>query len=253
MNLEGQSAIITGGASGLGAATAKALTAEGVKVTLWDLNEDLGNEVAKEIGGAYAKVNVSSEEDAIAGLKVAMEAHGAPRILVNCAGLGRAHKIVGKEGPMPLDDFKFVVDTNLIGTFNCSRLVAAEICKTEPMDDGERGCIINTASVAAFDGQIGQIAYTASKAGIVGMTLVMARDLSNMGVRANTIAPGIFHTPLFARAPQQVVDSLAASVPFPKRLGVPEEFASLALELCRNSYMNGETIRLDGAIRMAPR
>jgi NAD(P)-dependent dehydrogenase (short-subunit alcohol dehydrogenase family) len=253
MNLDGTSAIITGGASGLGAATARELTSRGVKVTLWDLNEDLGTEVAKEIGGAFAKVNVSSEEDALAGLEVAMAAHGAPRILINCAGLGRAHKIVGKDGPMPLDDFKFVVDTNLIGTFNCSRLVANEICKTEPMEHGERGAIVNTASVAAFEGQIGQIAYTASKAGIVGMTLVMARDLSSRGVRVNTIAPGIFQTPLFARAPQNVVDSLAASVPFPKRLGEAPEFASLAIELCENSYMNGETIRLDGAIRMAPR
>ena len=253
MNLDGLSAIITGGASGLGAATARELTSRGVKVTLWDLNEDLGNEVAKEIGGAFAKVNVSSEEDALAGLEVAMAAHGAPRILINCAGLGRAHKIVGKDGPMPLDDFKFVVETNLVGTFNCSRLVAAEICKTEPMEHGERGAIVNTASVAAFEGQVGQIAYTASKAGIVGMTLVMARDLSNMGIRVNTIAPGIFQTPLFARAPQNVVDSLAASVPFPKRLGEAPEFASMAVELCENSYMNGETIRLDGAIRMAPR
>jgi NAD(P)-dependent dehydrogenase (short-subunit alcohol dehydrogenase family) len=253
MNLDGLSAIITGGASGLGAATARELTSRGVKVTLWDLNEDLGNEVAKEIGGAFAKVNVSSEEDALAGIEVAMAAHGSPRILINCAGLGRAHKIVGKDGPMPLDDFKFVVDTNLIGTFNCSRLVAAEICKTEPMEYGERGAIVNTASVAAFEGQIGQIAYTASKAGIVGMTLVMARDLSNMGIRVNTIAPGIFQTPLFARAPQNVVDSLAASVPFPKRLGEAPEFAAMATQLCENSYMNGETIRLDGAIRMAPR
>ncbi|TDI62441.1 MAG: SDR family NAD(P)-dependent oxidoreductase [Alphaproteobacteria bacterium] len=253
MNLDGFSAIITGGASGLGAATARELTSRGVKVTLWDLNEDLGNEVANELGGAFAKVNVSSEEDALAGLEVAMSAHGAPRILINCAGLGRAHKIVGKDGPMPLDDFKFVVETNLIGTFNCSRLVAAEICKTEPMEHGERGAIVNTASVAAFDGQIGQIAYTASKAGIVGMTLVMARDLSNMGIRVNTIAPGIFQTPLFARAPQNVVDSLAASVPFPKRLGEAPEFAAMAVQLCENSYMNGETIRLDGAIRMAPR
>ena len=253
MNLDGTSAIITGGASGLGAATARELTARGVKVTLWDLNEDLGNEVAKEIGGAFAKVNVSSEEDALAGLEVAMAAHGAPRILINCAGLGRASKIVGKDGPMNLDDFKFVIDTNLIGTFNCTRLVANEICKTEPMEYGERGAVVNTASVAAFEGQIGQIAYTASKAGIVGMTLVMARDLSNMGVRVNTIAPGIFQTPLFARAPQNVVDSLAASVPFPKRLGEAPEFASMACELCENSYMNGETVRLDGAIRMAPR
>ena len=226
MNLDGLSAVITGGASGLGAATARELTNRGVKVTLWDLNEELGQEVAKELDGAFAKVNVASEEDALAGLEVAKEAHGVPRILINCAGLGRAHKIVGKDGPMPLDDFKFVIDTNLIGTFNCTRIVANEICQAEPMEHGERGAVVNTASVAAFDGQIGQIAYTASKAGIVGMTLVMARDLSDRGVRVNTIAPGIFQTPLFARAPQNVIDSLAASVPFPKRLGEAPEFAS---------------------------
>lgn len=253
MELKGHSAIVTGGASGLGAATARELASAGMKVTIWDLNDDLGPKVADEIGGAFAKVNVASEEDVLAGIEVAKKAHGAPRVLINCAGLGKAHKIVGKNGPMPLEDFTFVINVNLIGTFNCSRLVAAEICKQEPLADGERGCIVNTASVAAFDGQIGQIAYTASKAGIVGMTLVMARDLSNMGVRANTIAPGIFATPLMLGAPQPVIDSLAASIPFPSRLGKPEEFARLARELCENTMINGETIRLDGAIRMAPR
>lgn len=253
MKLDGNSAIITGGASGLGAATARELTSKGCKVTLWDLNEELGTKVAEELGGAFAKVNVSSEEDVLAGIEVAKAAHGIPRVLVNCAGLGRGHRIVGRDGPMPLDDFKFVIDTNLIGTFNCTRLVANEMMSLEPGEDGERGVITNTASVAAFDGQIGQVAYTASKAGIVGMTLVIARDLSGVGIRCNTIAPGIFATPLLARARDEVLEALAASIPFPKRLGKPEEFASMVRELCENTMMNGETIRLDGAIRMAPR
>lgn len=253
MKLDGHSAIITGGASGLGAATARELVAKGMKVTLWDLNEELGTELAGELGGAFARVNVSSEADVLAGIEVAKAAHGAPRILINCAGIGVASKIVGKDGPMPLESFQKVIDTNLIGHFNCSRLVAHEMCQLEPLEDGERGAIVQTASVAAFDGQIGQIAYTASKAAIVGMTLVIARDLSNMGVRCNTICPGIFATPLMLRAPDNVLESLAKSIPFPQRLGKPEEFASMARELCENTMMNGETIRLDGAIRMAPR
>lgn len=253
MKLDGNSAIITGGASGLGAATARELTSKGCKVTLWDLNEELGTQVASELGGAFAKVNVSSEEDVLAGIEVAKAAHGIPRVLVNCAGLGRSHRIVGRDGPMALDDFKFVIDTNLVGTFNCTRLVAAEMMTLEPGEDGERGVVTNTASVAAFDGQIGQIAYAASKAGIVGMTLVIARDLSGVGIRCNTIAPGIFSTPLMLRASDEVLESLANSIPFPKRLGKPEEFSSMVLELCQNTMMNGETIRLDGAIRMAPR
>ncbi|MBI1182313.1 MAG: SDR family NAD(P)-dependent oxidoreductase [Alphaproteobacteria bacterium] len=253
MKLQGQSAIITGGASGLGAATARMLTENGVKVTIWDLNEDLGPKVAGEIGGVFARVDVSSEEDALAGLEAAKSAHGIPRILVNCAGFGKANKIVGRDGPMALADFKRVIDANLIGHFNCSRLVAAEMQTLDPMDDGERGVIVQTASVAAFDGQIGQIAYTASKAGIVGMTLVIARDLSNVGIRCNTICPGIFATPLMLRARDEVLESLANSIPFPKRLGKPEEFASMVREICTNTMLNGETIRLDGAIRMAPR
>ena len=253
MKLQGQSAIITGGASGLGAATARELTANGVKVTLWDLNEELGNKVAAEIGGAFARVEVASEEDVLAGIEVAKKAHGIPRILVNCAGIGKANKIVGKDGPMPLADFQRVVNTNLIGHFNCSRLVAAEMQTLEPMEDGERGVIVQTASVAAFDGQVGQIAYTATKAGIVGMTLVIARDLANVGIRCNTICPGIFATPLMLRARDEVLQSLANSIPFPKRLGKPEEFASMVREICTTTMLNGETLRLDGAIRMAPR
>ncbi|MFN3231733.1 MAG: SDR family NAD(P)-dependent oxidoreductase [Alphaproteobacteria bacterium] len=253
MKLEGHSAIITGGASGLGAATARELTAKGMKVTLWDLNEEMGTELAGDIGGAFAKVDVASEDDVKAGIEVAKSAHGIPRILINCAGIGRAGKIVGRDGPMALDHFMQVINTNLVGHFNCSRLVAAEIQTLEPLEDGERGAIVQTASVAAFDGQVGQIAYTASKAGIVGMTLVIARDLANVGIRCNTICPGIFATPLMLRAPDNVLDSLAKSIPFPQRLGKPEEFATMARELCENTMMNGETIRLDGAIRMAPR
>lgn len=253
MKLDGHSAIITGGASGLGAATAKELTAKGMKVTLWDLNEELGAELAGEIGGAFARVDVSSEDDVLAGIEVAKAAHGIPRVLINCAGIGKANKIVGRDGPMPLEYFMQVINTNLVGHFNCSRLVAAEIQQLEPLEDGERGVIVQTASVAAYDGQVGQIAYTASKAGIVGMTLVIARDLANVGIRCNTICPGIFATPLMLRAPDNVLESLAKSIPFPQRLGQPEEFASLARELCENTMMNGETIRLDGAIRMAPR
>ena len=253
MKLEGSSAIITGGASGLGAATARMLTVNGCKVTLWDLNEELGTQLAEELGGAFAKVNVSSEEDVLAGIEVAKAAHGLPRVLVNCAGLGRSHRIVGKNGPMPLEDYKFVIETNLIGTFNCARLVANEMMALEPGQDGERAAIVNTASVAAWDGQIGQVAYASSKAGIVGMTLVIARDLSSAGIRCNTIAPGIFSTPLMLRATDEVLTSLANSIPFPKRLGRPEEFASMVRELCENTMMNGESIRLDGAIRMAPR
>lgn len=253
MKLDGHSAIITGGASGLGAATAKELTAKGMKVTLWDLNEEMGNDLASDIGGAFARVDVSSEDDVLAGIEVAKQAHGVPRVLINCAGIGRAHKIVGRDGPMPLEYFMQVINTNLVGHFNCSRLVAAEIQQLEPLEDGERGVIVQTASVAAYDGQVGQIAYTASKAGIVGMTLVIARDLANVGIRCNTICPGIFATPLMLRAPDNVLESLAKSIPFPQRLGQPEEFASMARELCENTMMNGETIRLDGAIRMAPR
>ncbi len=253
MKLSGTSAIVTGGASGLGGATAAALANEGVKVAIWDLQEDKGEAHAKDIGGVFCKTNVADEESVKAALEKSVAANGSPSILVNCAGIGVAEKTVGKNGVHRLDNFKRVVEINLIGTFNCIRLVAAEMEKNEPQADGERGVIINTASVAAFDGQIGQAAYSASKGGVVGMTLPIARDLMNIGVRVNTIAPGIFWTPMMAGMDQKVQDALAAMVPFPKRLGKPEEYASLALEICRNTMMNGETIRLDGAIRMQPR
>jgi len=253
MKLTGVSAIITGGASGLGAATAQALHKEGVKVALWDLNEESGEALAKELGGVFCKTNVSDEASVAASLAKSVAAHGTPSILVNCAGIAIGEKTIGKNGPHRLESFKKVIDVNLIGTFNCIRLVAAEMEKNDPQADGERGVIINTASVAAFDGQIGQAAYGASKAGVVGMTLPIARDLMNAGIRVNTIAPGIFWTPMMAGMDQKVQDALAAMVPFPKRLGKPEEYASLAVEICRNTMMNGETIRLDGAIRMQPR
>lgn len=253
MNLNGTSAIVTGGASGLGGATAEALAGAGVKVSLWDLQEDKGAAHAEKIGGAFFKVDVTSEDSVSAALNDCIAAHGAPSILVNCAGVATGEKTVGKNGAHNFDNFKRTVTINLFGTFNCIRLVAAEMEKNDPQADGERGVIINTASVAAFDGQIGQAAYAASKAGVAGMTLPIARDLMSIGVRVNTIAPGIFWTPMMAGMDQKVQDALAAMVPFPKRLGAPEEYASMALEICRNSYMNGETIRLDGAIRMQPR
>jgi len=253
MKFSGTSAIVTGGASGLGAATAEALSNEGVKVAVWDMQEEKGEAHAKKIGGVFCKTDVSSEDSVKAALEKSIAANGSPWILVNCAGIGVAEKTVGKNGVHSLANYKRVIEINLVGTFNCIRLVAAEMEKNDPQADGERGVIINTASVAAFDGQIGQAGYSASKAGIVGMTLPIARDLMNIGVRVNTIAPGIFWTPMMAGMDQKVQDALAAMVPFPKRLGKPEEYASLALEICRNTMLNGETIRLDGAIRMQPR
>ena len=253
MKLSGTSAIITGGASGLGAATAEALAKEGVKVALWDLQEDKGEEKANELGGVFSKTNVADEESVERSLAKAVEAHGAPSILVNCAGIATAGKTIGKNGPHSLEMFKKTLDVNLAGTFNCIRLVAAAMENNIPQQDGERGVIINTASVAAFEGQIGQAAYSASKAGVAGMTLPIARDLMNIGIRVNTIAPGIFWTPMMAGMDQKVQDALAAMVPFPKRLGKPEEYASLAVEMCKNSMINGAVFRIDGAIRMQPR
>ncbi|MCB2112137.1 MAG: 3-hydroxyacyl-CoA dehydrogenase [Parvularculaceae bacterium] len=253
MNLTGKSAIVTGGASGLGAATAEALNAQGVKVALWDMNEEKGEAQAKKVSGVFFKTDVTREENVADALADSIAAHGSPSILINCAGIATGEKTVGKNGPHRLDAFKRTIEINLIGTFNCIRLVAAEMEKNDPDADGGRGVIVNTASVAAFDGQIGQAAYAASKAGVAGMTLPIARDLMSIGVRVNTIAPGIFWTPMMAGMDQKIQDALAAMVPFPKRLGRPEEYASMAIEICRNAYMNGETIRLDGAIRMQPR
>jgi len=253
MKISGHSAIVTGGASGLGAATAEAIVAAGGRVALFDMNAEKGEALAKKLGGVFCGVNVADEDSVAAGIAKAVAAVGIPRILVNCAGIAIGEKTTGKNGAHKLDSFKRVLDINLAGTFNCIRLVATRMETLEPQEDGERGVIINTASVAAFDGQIGQAAYAASKAGVVGMTLPVARDLMNIGIRCNTIAPGIFWTPMMAGMDQKVQDALAAMVPFPKRLGKPEEYASLALEIIRNVMINGETIRLDGAIRMQPK
>ena len=256
---ESVSAVITGGASGLGEATARMLASFGVKVALLDLNEERGEAVAKELGGVFCKVNVASSEEVDAGFAKARAANGQERILVNCAGVGGSMKTVSRDKQTkeikeyPLDNFERIVQINLIGTFRCITKSAAGMLTLPILDDGDRGAIVNTASVAAQDGQIGQVAYASSKAGIVGMTLVVARDLSNEAIRVNTIMPGIFDTPLLARAPDPVKASLAASVPFPNRLGRPHEFAQLAHTMIACSYFNGESVRLDGAIRMAPR
>ncbi len=253
MDLKDNLAIVTGGASGLGGATAEALAGAGANVAIWDLNEEKGEALAAQLGGVFCKTNVADEESVAASVEKSVGQFGGPRVLVNCAGIATGEKTVGKNGPHVLENYKRVLDINLAGTFNCIRLVAAEMEKMDPIDDGERGVVINTASVAAYEGQIGQAAYAASKGGVVAMTLPIARDLMTMGVRVNTIAPGIFWTPMMAGMDQKVQDALAAMVPFPKRLGKPEEYASLALEICRNVMINGTVIRLDGAIRMQPR
>jgi NAD(P)-dependent dehydrogenase (short-subunit alcohol dehydrogenase family) len=253
MDLKNIAALVTGGASGLGEATARALAAAGAKVALLDMNAARAAEVASEIGGIALQCNVASAESAEAAVAEARAQHGAARILVNCAGIGKSGRVVGKAGPLPLEDFRRVIEVNLIGSFNLIRLMAADAEALAPLADGARGVIVNTASVAAFDGQIGQAAYAASKGGIVGMTLPIARDLARAGIRVCTIAPGIFATPMLRGLPQEVQDSLAASIPFPRRLGQPEEFAALALHIIANPMLNGETIRLDGAIRMAPK
>ncbi len=259
MNISGVAAVVTGGASGLGEATARALAAAGAKVAIFDMNEVRGAEVAAEIGGIACKVDVRSDADVDAGFAKARAAHGQERILVNCAGVGSAFKTASRDKTtgeikhFPLDKFDLVIQINLIGTFRCIAKSAAGMLSLEKLEDGFRGAIVNTASVAAEDGQIGQAAYSASKGGVVGMTLPIARDLSGDGIRVNAILPGIFATPLMNAAPEHVKGALAASVPFPKRLGYPEEYASLALEMIRNNYFNGEDVRLDGAIRMAPR
>ena len=252
-------AVITGGASGLGAATARALAAKGVKVAIFDLQEEKGKVVAAEIGGVFCEVNVTDDASVDAGFAKAREAHGQERILVNCAGTGNAIKTASRskeDGSIkhfPLDAFNWIVQINLVGTFRCIAKSAAGMLTLEPMDDGERGAIVNTASVAAEDGQMGQAAYSASKGGVVGMTLPIARDLASEKIRVNTILPGIFDTPLLAGAPQNVRDALASTVLNPKRLGIPDEYANLALCMIENGYFNGEDVRLDGGIRMAPR
>jgi len=253
MDAKGHAAIVTGGASGLGAATARALAAAGARVAIFDVNEAEGQAVAAEIGGLFAVCNVADAESAERAVAAAKTAHGPARILVTCAGIASAGKIVGRGGPMALDAFRRVIDVNLNGTFNLMRLAAADLQKLPPLDGGERGVVIFTASIAAFDGQIGQPAYAASKAGIVGLTLPAAREFAAFGIRVCTIAPGLFATPLMSGMPQAIQDSLGASVPFPSRLGRPEEFAKLVLQIVDNPMLNGEVIRLDGAMRMPPK
>jgi NAD(P)-dependent dehydrogenase (short-subunit alcohol dehydrogenase family) len=253
MHPNGHAALVTGGGSGLGRATAERLAALGAKVALLDINGDAAKAVAEKIGGIGIACDVTSADNTAAAIAEARAKHGAARILINCAGIGPAKRIVGRGGPQPLDDFAKVISVNLIGTFNVMRLAAADMQTVDPLNDGERGVIISTASVAAYDGQIGQAAYSASKGGVVALTLPAAREFAQFGIRVMTIAPGIFSTPMMAGMPQQVQDSLAAAIPFPKVLGRPEQYADLALHIVENRYLNGEVIRLDGAIRMAPK
>ena len=253
MQLIGQAALVTGGASGLGAETARHLASAGAKVTVLDVNLDLARTVADEIGGLAIACDVASASSAEAAMTQAREVHGPARVLVNCAGIGTAQRIVGREGPMALDAFARVVQINLIGTFNLMRLAAADMSKLDPLDDGERGVIVSTASVAAFEGQIGQAAYAASKGGIASLTLPAAREFAQFGIRVCAIAPGLFATPLLSQLPAEVQKSLGDSIPFPKRLGRTDEFARLVLHVIDNLALNGEVIRLDGALRLPPR
>jgi NAD(P)-dependent dehydrogenase (short-subunit alcohol dehydrogenase family) len=252
MRIEGQAAIVTGGASGLGLATAEMLAAAGAKVALLDVDAEKAPAAAGRLGGRGLACDVADAASAEQAVAAARDAHGAARILVNCAGIAPAARIVGRGGPMPLADFARVIQVNLIGSFNLLRLAAADMAALQPDEDGERGVIVNTASVAAFDGQIGQAAYASSKGGIAALTLPAARELARYGIRVATIAPGIFETPMLRGLPESVQQSLAASVPFPKRLGRPDEYAALVRHILDNPMLNGEVIRLDGAIRMAP-
>ena len=255
MQIEGLGAIVTGGASGLGAATAEMLSKNGAKVSIFDMNAELGLAKAKDIGGHFVAVNVADEASVNAGIADAEAKHGRARILVNCAGIGTPTKVLNRDGTTsPLSDFAKIISVNLIGSYTVLSKFASRIHDAEPLNaDNERGVIINTASVAAFEGQIGQAAYSASKGGIVGMTLPVARELARFGIRVMVIAPGIFWTPLLAGLPQEAQDSLGMQVPFPSRLGQPDEYAMLAEQIIRNPMLNGECIRLDGAIRMAPK
>ena len=254
MKIQGQAALVTGGGSGLGEATARELARLGAKVAVLDLNLDNAQRVARDIGGVALVCNVSDADSMQAAIDAAAAAYGPARILAHIAGIGTAKRVIGKDGnAAALEDFMKVIQVNLVGTYNASRLFAAAAAKLEPLTDGERGVMVWTASVAAFDGQVGQQAYSASKAGVAGMTLPMARDLAQHGIRVCTIAPGLFATPLMKTLPEPVQQSLAASIPFPSRLGKPEEFAELAAHIIHNTHLNGEVIRLDGALRMAPR
>jgi NAD(P)-dependent dehydrogenase (short-subunit alcohol dehydrogenase family) len=249
MQLNGIGALVAGGASGLGEATARELAARGARVTVADLNEERGEALADELGGGFVRADVTDE----AQVQAAVDAVEGLRLAVSCAGIGWAERTVGKEGPAALQPFETVVRVNLIGTFNVLRLAAAAIAKGEPDDDGERGAVVMTASIAAYDGQIGQTAYSASKGGVAGLTLPAARDLARLGIRVCTIAPGLFDTPLLAALPQEARNALGASIPFPSRLGRPDEYAALACHIAENTMLNGEVVRLDGALRMPPR
>ena len=253
MEIAGHAALVTGGASGLGEGTARALAAAGAKVAVLDANEAGAQRVAQEIGGVALRCDVTDAAQAVAAVAAAKAAHGSARILINCAGVATPGRIVGKEGPLALDTFRRVVEINLIGSFNLLRLFAADLQELPPLADGERGVAISTASVAAYDGQVGQAAYAASKGGIAALTLPAARELAARGIRVCAIAPGIFETPMLKGLPEATQASLAASIPFPSRLGRPEEYAKLALHIIGNVMLNGEVIRLDGAIRMPPR
>lgn len=254
MQIRGQAALVTGGGSGLGEATARELARLGAKVAILDVQLALAQRVAEEIGGLALQCDITDPASVQQALAQAAQAHGPARILMQIAGIGSAKRIVGKDGEAAaLEDFVKVIQVNLVGTYNVARLFSAACAKLDPLEDGERGAMVFTASVAAFDGQVGQQAYSASKAGVVGMTLPMARDLAQHGIRVCTIAPGLFATPLLKELPEAVQQSLAASIPFPKRLGQPHEFAELAVHIVSNGHLNGEVIRLDGALRMAPR
>ncbi|HNK52696.1 MAG TPA: SDR family NAD(P)-dependent oxidoreductase [Ottowia sp.] len=254
MQIKGQAALVTGGGSGLGEATARELARLGARVAVLDLNLDNARRVAADIGGLAIQTDVSNAESMQAAIEQAAAAHGPARILMQIAGIGTAKRVIGKDGSAaPLEDFIRVVNVNLIGTYNAARLFAAACARLDPLEGGERGAMVFTASVAAFDGQVGQQAYSASKGGVVGMTLPMARDLAQHGIRVCTIAPGLFATPLMRTLPEPVQASLAASIPFPPRLGKPSEFAELACHIVTNGHLNGEVIRLDGALRMAAR
>jgi NAD(P)-dependent dehydrogenase (short-subunit alcohol dehydrogenase family) len=253
MDVNGQAALVTGGGSGLGAETATQLAHAGAKVALLDVNLEAARAVADRIGGLAVRCDVADADGAAAAVAAAREKHGAARILVNCAGIGPAKRIVGRDGPMPLGDYARVIQVNLIGTFNMMRLAAADMSKLAPLADNERGVIVSTASVAAYEGQIGQAAYASSKGGVVGLTLPAARELAQFGIRVLAIAPGLFLTPLLRSLPEETQASLSAAVPFPKRLGDPREFADMVLHCVKSGYLNGEVIRLDGALRMQPR
>jgi len=253
MDLRDKAVIISGGASGLGAATARQLAKAGAKVTILDLQQAMAEELAEEINGNALVCDVTDEKNAELAIQAAEKVNGTARLLVNCAGIGNAGRIVTKEGPMPLKDFERIIRVNLIGTFNLIRLVAARMIVSQVLDGSERGVIISTASVAAYEGQIGQAAYAASKGGIVSLTLPAAREFSQFGIRVNAIAPGLFGTPLLEGLSEEARNSLSAAIPFPKRLGLPEEFAKLVMHIVENSYINGEVIRIDGALRMQPK